>query len=93
MKEHAASSTGWSAATRKTYGGCAQTALKILGDVPVGTLDRATMVNYRKDLLKVPQFWTTRFKNVPVEDLPIPNVPTIKKKDRGTEPNVCQRTN
>lgn len=73
------SSTGWSIATRKDYNSSMKVTLKILGDIPVGTITRTIMVNYRETLLKVPTYWANRHKNVSVSDLPIPDVDTLSK--------------
>jgi integrase len=80
ITEHHAANPGWSQATLKEYESCAKVVLKILGDVPVGTLDRPTMVNYRKTLMNVPTYWVSRHKDIPASKLPIKGVETIKKQ-------------
>ncbi len=73
------SNAGWSAATRKDYWSFTKALLLILGDIPVETITRAIMVNYRETLLKVPTYWSSRHKKVSVSDLPIPDVDTLAK--------------
>ena len=67
----------WDTASKNAYKSATKVALKILGDIPVGTLTRQTLVNYRETLAKIPAFWINRHPNVKVEDLPAPGLPTI----------------
>ena len=69
----------WSQAAHDAYQSATKVLIKILGDIQVGTITRAMMVNYRETLAMVPTFWTNRHQDIKVEDLPAPGLPTISR--------------
>lgn len=77
MEKFEQAQTKWKPATRKEFWSAMKVTHKILGDIPIGSINRSTMVKYRETLLKAPTYWSTRHKNVEVKDLPIPGVETL----------------
>jgi len=69
----------WSKAAHSAYRSATKIMLKILGDIQVGTITRAMMVNYRETLAMVPTFWTSRHQDIEVKDLPAPGLDRLSK--------------
>lgn len=79
MEKFPETKPNWDIATHKAYQTTTKVVLKILGDIHVGTITRAIMVDYRETLLKSPAYWTNRHPQIRVEDLPATGLPTIGK--------------
>ena len=81
MEEFPKTRPKWGKASHSAYKTATKVILKILGDIPVGTITRSMLVKYRETLAESPAYWTNRHKNVRAEDLPMKGIPTI---DSGT---------
>ncbi len=80
MEKYPTTKPTWSQASHNAYQSATKIMLKILGNIQVGTITRAMMVNYRETLAKIPPHWTNRHQHLKVEDLPAPSLPTISRK-------------
>lgn len=77
IKEFPQTKPKWRKASHSAYQTATKVLLKIMGDIPVGTITRAMLVRYRETLAITPSYWMSRHKKVKVKDLPAPGLPTI----------------